>query len=156
MKALTVCQPWAHAICYRGKNVENRSWRPEFFRGTLAIHAGRSRRWFTGEALPDGCPEPSPSSCVFGAIVAHCELARCVRPEELPGNPWAEGPWCWVLEDMRVLRSPVFCRGARGLWELPHELELAVAYGDSAGAPKPENPTRPRQTRLPRFGRGMG
>ena len=136
MKALTICQPWAWAICYRAKNVENRSWRTDY-RGTLAIHAGKSRRWFTGQRLNDGSPEPAPSNCVFGAIVADCELVDCVRPHELPGNAWAEGPWCWVLEDVRVLEFPVPCKGARGLWDMPHGLELNVAYG-SRLAPGPK------------------
>jgi len=28
MLALTIRQPWAHAILHAGKHVENRSWRP--------------------------------------------------------------------------------------------------------------------------------
>lgn len=42
MKALTVCQPWAWAICCGAKTVENRT---QLFkhRGDLAIHAGG--RW---------------------------------------------------------------------------------------------------------------
>jgi hypothetical protein len=38
MKALTIKQPWVHAILHEGKDVENRSWTRKF-RGWLAIHA---------------------------------------------------------------------------------------------------------------------
>ena len=128
MKAITICQPWAYAICYRGKDVENRTWYTSY-RGSLAIHAGKSRVWFTGEALNDGSPEPGQSSCVFGAIVAHCELVDCIRPKALPGNVWAEGPWCFVLEDVRVLDVPVPYKGAQGLWDVFGPEELDIAYG---------------------------
>jgi len=40
-KALSVRQPWAHAILRGGKNIENRSW-PTELRGTIALHAARS------------------------------------------------------------------------------------------------------------------
>ena len=40
--ALTVRQPWAWSICYAGKRVENRGWRPrrQQVPFTIAIHAG--------------------------------------------------------------------------------------------------------------------
>ena len=37
MKALTIKQPWVHAILYEGKDIENRSWQRDF-RGWL-LHA---------------------------------------------------------------------------------------------------------------------
>lgn len=42
-------------------------------------------------------------------------------PLEVPDEdlgPWAFGPWCWVLEDVRRLLEPVKARGAQGLWPL--------------------------------------
>jgi ASCH domain len=38
MKALSIQQPWAWAIIYAGKNIENRTWNTHF-RGTFAVHA---------------------------------------------------------------------------------------------------------------------
>jgi hypothetical protein len=38
MKALTIRQPWIHAILREGKNIENRSWQ-RTFRGWVALHA---------------------------------------------------------------------------------------------------------------------
>lgn len=39
MKALSIMQPWAHAILHWGKDVENRTWSTKF-RGEFYIHAG--------------------------------------------------------------------------------------------------------------------
>jgi len=38
MKALSIKQPWVHAILHEGKDIENRSWQRSF-RGWLALHA---------------------------------------------------------------------------------------------------------------------
>ena len=38
MKALSIKQPWVHAILREGKDIENRSWQRSF-RGWLALHA---------------------------------------------------------------------------------------------------------------------
>jgi len=41
MKALTVRQPWAWAIVFAGKDIENRTWKSKYCYGsTIAIHAG--------------------------------------------------------------------------------------------------------------------
>lgn len=37
--------------------------------------------------------------------------------EALLGHEHAEGPWCWILTDVRALRSVCPCRGAQGLWD---------------------------------------
>ena len=37
-KGLSIIQPWAAAIAFAGKDIENRSWRTHY-RGPLAIHA---------------------------------------------------------------------------------------------------------------------
>jgi hypothetical protein len=42
--ALSIRQPWAHAVLHLGKDVENRDWRyPPTHRGTVIVHAGLSR-----------------------------------------------------------------------------------------------------------------
>lgn len=38
-KGLTFVQPWATAVAFAGKDIENRSWRTHY-RGPLAVHAG--------------------------------------------------------------------------------------------------------------------
>lgn len=43
MKALTLLNPWAQAIAYWGKDVENRTWAPpaSLVGERIAIHAGK-------------------------------------------------------------------------------------------------------------------
>lgn len=121
MKALTVCQPYAHLIAIGEKPIENRSW-PTRYRGPLAIHAGRSREWL-GEDDERKYP-----GMVYGAIVAVARLVGSPsidrdsdwRPEwrHLRDHEHANGPFCWILEDVRRVQ-PVPCRGAQGLWIPP-------------------------------------
>lgn len=126
MKALTICQPWAELIASGAKRVENRTWSTKY-RGELAIHAGKSRAFLGDE--DDG-------DYVFGAVIAVARLVEVVRLDEIAqkidpakglaeqddkyawvfGHKYAEGPWCWVLEDVRRV-EPVYCTGKQGLWE---------------------------------------
>jgi hypothetical protein len=56
IKALSIKQPWVHAILHEGRDIENRSWRRNF-RGWLALHASaqldRNVRFPRGHRLPD-------------------------------------------------------------------------------------------------------
>ena len=45
----------------------------------------------------------------------------CVPAEEVRGQPFAEGPWCWLLENLRPLPTPIPYRGAQMLWDVPDE-----------------------------------
>lgn len=118
MKALTICQPYAHLIAIGEKPIENRSWETSY-RGTLAIHAGKSLDW-----MSEGDQQRYPDM-VFGAVVAVARVVACLaissvawpHPfEDLLEHEHANGPWCWVLKDVRRLRRPVYCKGAQGLW----------------------------------------
>jgi hypothetical protein len=132
MRVLTVCQPYAHLIATGAKPIENRTWQT-FYRGPLAIHAGRSRAWLEeAEAGPE---------LAFGAIVATAMLVACLP--KFNRHPWREraalfdhehahGPWCWVLEEVRALPEPIPVKGRQGLWiPEPALLEqLKAARGD--------------------------
>lgn len=114
MKALTVCQPYADMIAKGEKIIENRTW-PTSYRGQLAIHAGKSRSWLMED------DESERPNMAFGAIVATAELVDCrdveCLPAELSSRSDAEGPWCWILQNIRRLDEPVPVRGAQGLWD---------------------------------------
>ncbi len=126
MKALTVCQPWAYTIIHgtrdgRVKRVENRDW-PTDYRGRLAIHAGRSRKWLTAyENAWLRSVLPSPEELVFGAVVGLVDVVDCVRVEDWRArhgdDPFASGPWCHVYANPRPLDRPVASRGYPGLWD---------------------------------------
>jgi hypothetical protein len=114
-QALTLCQPWAHAVVHLGKRVENRTWPgPGPFPRPVLIHAGKSRRFLCNH-FPDGSSVPH-DQLVFGAVVGVVTLTGCVRVEEVAGDPWAEGPWCWTLSEPRALAEPIPVAGALGLW----------------------------------------
>ena len=125
MKALTICQPYAELIARGDKPIENRAWATSY-RGPLAIHAGKSRAW-----LDDG-DEQEYGPLVFGAVVATADVVACLHIDQAWPSEWrhledcehANGPWCWVLEHVRRLPAPVYCRGAQGLWELDPELAI--------------------------------
>lgn len=132
MKALTICQPYAHLIATGDKRVENRSW-PTRYRGPLLIHAGKSRSWLCldeGSNIDEEYGIPV-ADMAFGAIVATARLVDCLPLDGIMRGqysglyPWlashehTEGPWCWVLADEVSLAEPVPARGAQGLWDFP-------------------------------------
>jgi hypothetical protein len=62
-----------------------------------------------------------------GSVVAVATLVVVVRySDELHDNPWAVGPWCWILGRVRPLPRPVPCRGRQSLWTLPKDVEARV------------------------------
>lgn len=123
MKALTVRQPHAERIAAGRKRIENRTL-PTKYRGWLLIHAGKSQAWIDARCIAD-----SPHMA-FSAIVAVVNLAACVRLRELPfelqHDPYANGPFCWLLERAQRLTTPVPCSGAQGLWVPPAAVLTAV------------------------------
>jgi hypothetical protein len=120
MKALSVCQPWAWAIVTGIKTVENR-YRRTSHRGPLVIHASRSRRYL-GQNFADLLPGLPPADQLdFGALVGVVEVVGCVPLAEVEGDPFALGPWCWVLSGARQI-GPVPFQGQVGLFHVPDQL----------------------------------
>ncbi len=117
-KALSVREPWVSAIVDGVKRFENRSWRTDY-RGPLLIHAGRhepepederrAREWGWTQRAP----------YVLGAIIGQVELLDIVPAADVAGEPFAEGPWCWVLGEARRFAEPVPCLGKRRLFVVP-------------------------------------
>lgn len=147
MRGLSVKQPWAGAIAYGPKRVENRTWlAPSWIIGeTIAIHASVSpdwtapdRAWTAAGLAPHHRGEPHKpwlASMTLGAVIAVAVVKDCHPPyricnpdgPESACSPWAVWGQChWVLEGVRPLREPVPCRGALGLWRLPEDAEEAV------------------------------
>src|SRR5512144_1472468 len=120
MKALTLKQPWAWAVAYVGKDVENRTWRTTH-RGLIAIHAGgRSDR----EAiLPNRIRHPRAGELVFSAVVAVAEITDVVDHSR---SKWFFGPYGFVLLNVVRLPTAVPCPGWLGLWTLPVDVEKRV------------------------------
>ena len=122
MKALTILQPWAWAIIHGPKRIENRSWRTHH-RGPLLIHAGKSRARLCTQ-LNDGTPVPR--DLVFRAFLGMVDVVDCIPVAEAGDDPFAEGPWCWILRNPRPLRETVPFRGAQLLWTVPDDVERCL------------------------------
>ena len=157
MKALTICQPYAHLIVLpddddRAKRVENRNWSTSY-RGQLLIHAGKSRAWLkeNNQTGRDMDYDLSLDEMTFGAIVGICKLSDCVGVSPGPNGslfhhddavrrrwPWlhihqhVEGPHCFVLTECRAFDKPIPYRGAQGFFNVPDEVVAeqlkAVSY----------------------------
>lgn len=123
MKALTVRQPWAWAIIYGGKDIENRTWTTTF-RGTLAIHAGGNLD--PVKEFPPGVAPPVIERLARAAIIGVVEIVDIV---ECSDSVWFEGPFGWVLRNPRPLREAIPCRGHLGLWDLPGDIEGILNEG---------------------------
>jgi hypothetical protein len=129
VKAITICQPYAHLIALGEKPIENRNWQTRH-RGPILIHAGLSFGWL-GEDDRQRFPEMA-----FGAVVAIAELVACLpylqrrawpeRFRALGDHEHANGPWCLVLEDVRRLPAPIPCRGERLIWTPPADVVTRV------------------------------
>lgn len=109
VRALTLWQPWADAVAYLGKDVENRSWVSPYT-GLLLIHAGLQIDPQARKEVPKGLPDAR------GAVIA---VARLTGSHQCEGacSEWAEpGSWHWELTDVHALTTPVRCQGMRKLW----------------------------------------
>jgi len=115
IRILTVRQPWASAIIYAGKDVENRRWTTKY-RGRLYIHAGMQVD--ADDVLPRDTPAPR------GAIIGHVELVGIVTDS---ASRWAEaGQYHWVLGAAVPLAAPVPARGRLGLWSPDQKIASAL------------------------------
>jgi len=119
MKAMSIKQPWVHAILREGKDIENRSWQRSY-RGWIAIHASQSPR--TGARLPRGHKTPDLKTLDYSAI---CGVARVVDIVTKSPSKWFHHPdddsinYGWVLADVKRLQKPIECNGMLGLWTIP-------------------------------------
>ncbi len=129
MKALSIRQPWADAIIWHGKDVENRSW-PTQYRGPVLIHAAKkwgpeeraNLRWVedaTATKLEDvACP-------LLGGIIGRAEIVDCVSEW---GSKWFFGPYGFVLKNAEPLDFRP-CRGALGFFTPKYEPEPVGSLG---------------------------
>jgi hypothetical protein len=127
MKAMSIKQPWVHAILHEGKDVENRSWQRSF-RGWMALHA--SAKPLHGNKFPrGGTTVPDLKTLDYSAI---CGVARVTDIVTMSRSKWFYHPddgsinYGWVLDDVTALEEPVSCKGALGLWDVPPGVLRAI------------------------------
>lgn len=139
MRALTVCQPYAHLIMTGEKRVENRTWATKY-RGRMYIHAGRSRDWLDAQCIPGATDVRAVyyngARLAFGAVVGIVTLIDCVNYDDVgkgihdKAHPWlaadkhSSGPWCWIFAEHPTPVGPWPWKGAQGLFDIhPNSLD---------------------------------
>lgn len=140
--ALSIWQPWAHAIVAGLKRLETRS-RATNHRGLILIHA--SKRWTSKEQAFHRESSLTVSSLLgadhaaavaygrtppLGCIVAVADLVRVSHAVDFiagwrrPGDEYIErlfgdftaGRSAWHLANVVALADPVPCSGKQGIW----------------------------------------
>lgn len=137
MRALTIRQPWAAAITYADKRVENRVW-PTSYRGPVLIHAGKTLDRHHG---PMVAAVVRGLQLDLGAVLAVARITGC-HEDDGECTPWsARGQFHHVLDEVTALPLSIPWTGAQGLWVPPPALmdkvreqlspEVAVRLGVS-------------------------
>ena len=135
VKALSIRQPWAWAILWAGKDVENRTWPlPARMLGKrVLIHAAKGCtadeyesatvfiRGASGVGGREGHVLPL-AELPRGAIVGAATLLRCEHHGCGITSRWFVGPYGFVLGNVRALPTPVPCRGALGFFDVPPDV----------------------------------
>jgi len=121
VKALSVRQPWAHAIFYMGKDVENRSCNYRY-RGPIFVHAGKTYDRDGAIYLQErGVKVPSRRDFLhdgtLGRIIGIVTISDCV-PEYKLTNSWAAGPYCLMLENPLAFEYPFKYQGRLGIFNV--------------------------------------
>jgi len=123
--ALSIRQPWAWAIVYAGKDIENRDW-PTKFRGPVCIHAakGMTKDEFNAfmrtihdvsltRPFPEGASVPHSSALERGGIIGVAEIVDCVDRSD---SPWFFGRYGFVLRNAGPVDF-IPCKGALGFFK---------------------------------------
>ena len=142
-KALSVRQPWAWAIMFAGKDIENRSWQAVnhglAVRGAIALHAakGMTRHEYEDAAsfmasIGVTCP-PAIDLC-RGAVIGTVDVIDVVKDHP---SPWFFGPRGLVLQSPKPF-VPTPVSGALGYFEW--QKRRIDAFPDPAKWMQPNQP----------------
>lgn len=124
--ALSVRQPWAWAIIWGGKDIENRSWQAVNHglrqRGRIAIHAAKGMTRDEYEDAKDTMAHLGVHSVVpplahlldRGCIIGTVEVVDVVNDH---ASPWFFGPRGLVLRDPKPVKEVIPAIGALGYFK---------------------------------------
>ena len=140
LKAVTVLQPYASAIAAGVKPWENRPRPIRLDDGPiwLALHAGLKlypsaeiyqRAYRKSGVWPDA---PDLAALPMGAILGVMRIDDC-QPIAKVRDPWACGPFCWRVGEVRLLPRPVPCKGSQGFWALWNTRAAAEGRASPSG-----------------------
>lgn len=105
MLAVSVRQPWAHAIIHMGKSIENRTWTPKY-RGPLLIHVGKAMTKLDYEDFVDFVRRyplgkvPLREALPRGGIIGRVDFVDTVSTSR---SPWFNGPVGWKFRNSQAL-----------------------------------------------------
>lgn len=160
LKALSLHQPWASDIAAaavdraRGKTIETRGWTTSH-RGLLAIHAAKQLK----DEQRDACREEPHKTALelvgvgietmpLGSIVAVAILESVVptvsvgeiSDVEVRFGNYGPDRFAWRLSEIVRLETPVPCKGAQGIFDVPAEVleQLRQQLVKPADQPAPE------------------
>ena len=112
--ALSIQQPWADLALFKGKEIENRTWRlPDKMKGQrIYVHAGKK---IDTSAPLRFCAAlaPNPENRL-GAILGEVTIVDCVEVSE---SKWFVGPYGFVLADAVAYDTPIPCVGRLGFFK---------------------------------------
>ncbi len=146
--AISIRQPWAHAIVHMGKRVENRTWSTRY-RGPIYIHAAKGMKreeydsfvwWYEQKFAGSRYYKETPAmdSLPRGGIVARAEIIDCIRSQHaLPHGitreqgdryivPWWQGPYGIVLAKVEPVNF-IQCNGKLSIYEIDDMPELEAS-----------------------------
>lgn len=139
--ALSVRQPWAWALIYARKDIENRGrWiRLKAHPQRLAIHAaqgmtqseyGSARAYIKSHC---GIECPPPAELVRGGIIGAVDVLGVTKRST---SPWFMGPY-GLMVDRPLACEPIPAAGALGYftWEQSGDLKAPLAWMRKWGAP---------------------
>lgn len=121
-KAISVRQPWAWAIMFAGKDIENRSWQAVRnglnVRGPIMLHAAKGMTRYEYEdasAFMSSIGVECPPACDLwrGCVLGTVEVVDIVKEST---SPWFFGPRGLVLRNPKSC-TPVPIIGSLGAFE---------------------------------------
>lgn len=113
MKALSIKQPWAAAIIYGGKDIENRSWKTKF-RGRVYIHASLQVDKNAPKYVWDVFEKHFDDKMAFGGIIGSVEITDFVESSD---SKWFQGPFGFVLKNPKPIEF-IRYKGQLGFFEV--------------------------------------
>jgi len=123
MKTISIQQPFAWAIIYAGKPIENRTW-PSHYIGPLLIHASKNfdhygYSWLCQNLniLTTELPARDSLSFKFGGVIGQVKMIDCVDNHT---SPFFFGPWGFLFQDPEPL--PFYpCKGKLRIFDIDYK-----------------------------------
>jgi hypothetical protein len=122
MKAISLSRPGPQAIIDGTCRLINRHFPPpdEIVGQYVALHATRNYKKRLYKSMKEKGFQPPTDGMSDTGIVG----IGCVSPHTITSSSssWYEGPYGWLLEDVKAIRYPILISGSPGLWDVPRNI----------------------------------